>query len=263
MPHEQQIRASGYAFPEIAEVLEQVILQLDLYDTVISTGDAMIPRFKYKDHNLWDMIRGCEDEYLAEIVEVPVKDDEDDYGDEKATPRVTRVYYDKLRDIRCGFMDVRYPNGWPIGLRELHCDMCDAWHTDFQFQGLHPLLQFLGDMTMCFRGNGARLKIGLARISTNMAPNSCFEYSCEEAVTFAKHLKKLCVAVAAGGEGVATNSMAQPWVTKFVFSAVNMIQNEASLTITEVAPLLQQHGGAMFEGSEGLSRGISNDGGLG
>jgi hypothetical protein len=61
-------------------------------------------------------------------------------------------YSGKRDDLRYGFKDVRYPDGWPIGLRELHCDLCDEWHTDFRFEDMHPLLRFLEDMTVCFRG---------------------------------------------------------------------------------------------------------------
>lgn len=210
-----------------------------------ASREAVIPHHTYNGRRLWSTLRTIEDNFLVHIGEEtePHEADEKDsrnYEDEDSDATASGVsgrYWDRMHILRCGFKDVRYPNGWPVGLRELHCDLCDAWHTAFKLENLHPLLRFLGDMSMCFRGHGSRLIIELAIVNTSLAPKSCFEHSCLEAIEFAKHLQRLCLAVASGGEGVATDSMAEPCVTKLLWRDAQFVRNDHGLTLAEVAPV--------------------------
>jgi hypothetical protein len=166
------------------------------------------------------------------------EDEEEDEDDKKLDFHQT--FWRKMRDLRCGMKDIRYVNnlpvGWPIGLRELHCDLCDKWHTNFKFENLHPLFQFLGEMTMCFRGSGAQLMIDLAIVSEKMAPAGCWKHSCEEALMVARALKKAYEAVQSGG--VAQDFFARPVVTKLVTSDGWTIEDENGLTLEKVTPFV-------------------------
>lgn len=208
----------------------------------------MILRSDYEDQNLWSLVRKFEDEFLTRlrgdmntnsmILDTTLEDEQSCTSDENTINQ----YDERMSDIRSGFRGVRIQNdipvGWPVGLRELHCDLCDRWHTNFLFQNLHPLLRFLEDITLCIRGHGSQVMIKLAIVSSNLAPRTCFEHSRSEAVNFAHHLRRLCLAVGAGGEGVATDSVAQPRITKFVTEYGLVGQNEYGLTLAEVTPLL-------------------------
>jgi len=116
--------------------------------------------------------------------------------------------------IRAGLQGVRFPDGWPPGLRGLHCDLCDRWHSDFRFENLHLLLRFLRNMTVCFRGYGSRLMFSLGIVHEATALKSCFEHSCAEALEFATHYKKTYEAVKAGG--VAGDLMSRPVTCKMI-----------------------------------------------
>jgi hypothetical protein len=206
---------------------------------------AIVPRYIYKKQNLWSLVRSHEDEFIDYMTTGTTRQLVN-YGDAfKMTQKYTfgntlesAKFHETFYNIRAGFQGVRIAHGWPVGLRELHCDLCDKWHTGFRFENLHPLLRFLGGVTLCFRGHGSRLMLELALVSSNLATKSCFEQSCEEALAFAKHLRTLCRAVDAGGEGVATDSMAQPWVTKLVTQDERVVENNKGLTLKEVAPFL-------------------------
>lgn len=91
--------------------------------------------------------------------------------------------------VRQGFRRVRFPNGWPVGLREIYCINCDRFHTRFRFENLHPVLRFLESLTVCFRGHGSRLRLTIGTIAEYRAPKSCYEHYREETLEFAHYLR--------------------------------------------------------------------------
>jgi hypothetical protein len=62
-------------------------------------------------------------------------------------------------NYRGTFMGVRYPDGWPMDLRETHCELCHGFHPRFRFEHVRPLLSFLEDMTLCIQGYGSHLYV--------------------------------------------------------------------------------------------------------
>lgn len=277
MPDTQQNRLSVCHFPDVAELLENILLKLDTQGIATATGvcsfwkaciggsrplmrklfkiatqvkdgdnphfsalteasrNAIIPRYNYQGQNLWNLVRSFEDTQLTNLHEVTGEYlKKDKYRKELRI--ISEPYWEAMYEIRAGFRGVRIPNGWPVGLRELHCDFCDCWHTSFQFENLHPLFEFLENMTMCFRGHGSQLMVGLSTVSDSTAPKECWLHSCEEARVFAKHLIRAWKAVKAGG--VAKDYFAQPVVTKLASSGGWVIESEAGLTLDKVVPFL-------------------------
>jgi hypothetical protein len=116
---------------------------------------------------------------------------------ENAHPQVSEQELKILRknygveryEYRTGFTGVRYPKGWPVGLRETHCDLCDGFHPQFRFEHVHPLLSFLEDMTLCIRGYGPRLYVNFKILQQWQALGSCYDHYCAEVRMLSKRLK--------------------------------------------------------------------------
>jgi hypothetical protein len=184
--HKEREECDGDANPYFEELTED-------------SNNAIILRAEYGGRNLWSTVRKFEDEWFSSMHEGQnLRDMPDNLTEEEQQEWCDNDYWWRMRDVRAGFRGVRYPDGWPVGLRELHCDLCDYWHTDFRFENIHPLLQFLEDMTVCFRGQGQHLKLDICIVSTKLAPMSCLKHSCDEAISFARHLHKALKAVEAG-----------------------------------------------------------------
>ncbi|CAO2647187.1 Nn.00g081090.m01.CDS01 [Neocucurbitaria sp. VM-36] len=136
------------------------------------------------------------------------------YDDQPTGWEVYPPEYKPVR-IRAAFQGVRFPHGWPAGLREIHCEICNKFHTSFRFQNLHPGLRFLEDMTICFRGHGSRLRLQIGTIAEHRAPKSCFEHYVDEMVRFAHGLREATASTAADANQFAT----RPLITKLVTRA--------------------------------------------
>ncbi|KAJ4377292.1 hypothetical protein N0V83_000116 [Neocucurbitaria cava] len=119
--------------------------------------------------------------------------------------------------VRQGFQRVRIPNGWPVGLREIYCIICDGFHTRFRFENLHPMLRFLESLTVCFRGHGSILRLTIGTIAEYRAPKSCYEHYREEMLKFAHYLRYATNLATADtfGNHLAT----RPLITKLVTTA--------------------------------------------
>jgi hypothetical protein len=100
--------------------------------------EAEIPSRGFEDENLWETFRKYEDNQLTSLHEVSEEVAETETY-KKQREELNMVYWEAMREIRNGFQGVRIPDGWPIGLMELHCDLCDKWHTEFRFENLHSL----------------------------------------------------------------------------------------------------------------------------
>jgi hypothetical protein len=98
-------------------------------------------------------------------------------------------YNMQLYDCRAAFVGVRYPDGWPVGLREIHCEVCDGFHPQFRFEHVHPLVSFLEDMTLCVRGYGAHLYVEFNILHEWQAPRSCYEHYCAEVRALSERLR--------------------------------------------------------------------------
>ncbi|KAF1918661.1 hypothetical protein BDU57DRAFT_545488 [Ampelomyces quisqualis] len=244
------------SFPNVAEIVELILLCLDHETVVRATGvckfwkncvagskplmqkiyklpgtiygdenlpfkeltkaarDATVPQFEYQGRNIWNLVRDIEDTFLDSIHDVSTEELEKCSSLDQDNDEETASY--KFYKLRACFMGIRYPNGWPAELQELHCDLCDQWHTDFKYENLHPLFRFLGDVTCCFRGNSKHLVFAISIVSTQLAPASCWEHSREEALHFAKGLATAYKAVQAGG--TAKDFWLSPPATKLVTS---------------------------------------------
>jgi hypothetical protein len=141
------INVSTFSFPQIAELLEHSLLHLDHADIVVVTGvckywrncvdgsealkrkmhkspvsctadanphfeelteeskDVVVRRFKFAGENLWRIVREMEDEWISSI-----NDGKEGTDDETDDPW-ENSYWGKRHDLRCGFKDVRYPDG--------------------------------------------------------------------------------------------------------------------------------------------------------
>jgi hypothetical protein len=159
--HKEREECDGDANPYFEELTED-------------SKDAIIPRAKYGGRNLWSTVREFEDEWVSSMHEGQnLRDMPDNLTEEEQEEWCDNDYWWRMHDVRAGFRGVRYPDTWPVGLRELHCDLCDYWHTDFRFENIHPLLRFLEETTVCFRGQGQHLKLDICIVSTKLAPMSC------------------------------------------------------------------------------------------
>jgi hypothetical protein len=265
----KDVAISDIVLLEVAEILEIILLQLDHCDIIRAqgvcrfwrnciTGSRLLmtkiyklatlyteddnPHFEtiteqslqktiplYRNRNLWQLVRKIEDKHIRRFVSLT--------DQEWAIARHLRQTYEsRMWRIRWGFQGIRFPNGWPEGLRELHCDLCDGWHTDFRFENLHPLLQFLEDASVCFRGHGTRLMMLLCPISEKLAPKSCFEHSCAEIIEIARHLRFAYDSLKAGGVG--GDFCSKPTMTKIVTNGRWAIEDAHGLTIKSVVPFL-------------------------
>ncbi|KAF2845044.1 hypothetical protein T440DRAFT_408923 [Plenodomus tracheiphilus IPT5] len=116
--------------------------------------------------------------------------------------RNVRRHHEKGRDIRASFRGVRLcGSGWPVGLREIYCEICERFHTRFHFDHVHPALRFLEDANICVRGHGTILLIELDLFNEAAAPRSCYEHYCEEMIDFAKGLSTAIQMISPGGCG--------------------------------------------------------------
>jgi hypothetical protein len=88
-----------------------------------ASSNAVIPRGDYEGQELWKVVRKIEDEFIVEFPGLP--DEEWHEFTFWRLPSSGEPYDSMMYEIRSGFMNVRIPNGWPVGLRELHCDLCD------------------------------------------------------------------------------------------------------------------------------------------
>lgn len=109
--------------------------------------------------------------HLATIREHPASEvsfwDREDYGMD-------------LYDMRGSFRGVRKPNGWPDGLKEIHCKCCDVFHTPFRYQNIHPALRFLEGFDFCFRGYDAQLFIEWRLFFEDEATKECYGEYCTQ-----------------------------------------------------------------------------------
>ncbi|KAF2024204.1 hypothetical protein EK21DRAFT_94266 [Setomelanomma holmii] len=237
------------------ENVETILLSLEPLDIVRATqvctawrdcinGSSMNTRII----TCGNTIREFKDAYLNSLHEKPTAalEEEQEHGkdrhdEEEAKKEDWRQSYCiNMYNIRTCFMGIRHngdvPDGWPIGLRKIHCDLCDEWHSNFRFENLHPLIQFLGDTTMCFRGHGAQLLMSLGMMSEDQAPKSCWEHACQEVLEFAKQISKAYKAIQAGGVG--QHQAARPIVTKLTTDGEQTVEDEKGLKLDKVVPLI-------------------------
>ncbi|KAH3965872.1 hypothetical protein HBH70_112440 [Parastagonospora nodorum] len=265
-------------FPQIIEVVEQVLLCLDhtcitratavcsfwkncvansqpllrktlklpyhpskdpnpnFHDLIEESKNAVIPYGKFRGDNLWQRVREFEDNWIDDMHKMTAEE----RGEQLELESTLNTNYCwRMKNIRDGFQGVRFPDGWPIGLRELHCDLCEKWHADFRHENLHPLLQFLDDMNVCFRGYGTQLLFCFHPLDSERsgtAPESCWKHAGEEAVCFAQHLQKAHKAVEIGS--VAKDLWLRYPATKLVLGNKVIVENANGLTLDQVVPFL-------------------------
>jgi len=276
-PEPQALPFQHSAFPQIAEILEEILRCLDhtcitraaavcrfwrncvansqpllrktlklpyqpsndsnpnFHGLTEESRHAVIPYSYFEGENLWQRVREFEDKWINAMHQMT---------DEERTKKIefdsnNKHYWRKMRHIRNGFQGVRFPDGWPIGLRELHCDLCEMWHTEFRHENLHPLLQFLDDTNVCFRGYGTKLLLCFNPFGSNdsgKAPESCWKHVGEEAVYFAQHLQKACKVIESGS--VAKDLWLRYPVTTLARGNRVLVENANGLTLDQVVPFV-------------------------
>lgn len=211
----------------------------NFHDMTEESKDTVIPYGYFDGENLWQRVREFKDKWIDGMHQVT--DEEREEKIEFEFQFDSSNYWQKMRHIRNVFQGVRFPDGWPIGLRELHCDLCEMWHADFRHEDLHPLLQFLDDTNVCFCGYGKQLLLcfdSLGSERSGKAPKSCWKHAGEEADYFAQHLQKACKAVETGS--VAKDLWFQYPATKLVRGNRVLVENANGLTLDQVVPFISR-----------------------
>lgn len=108
-------------------------------------------------------------------------------------------YFDALHDLSATFQGVRLPHGWPRGLNNIYCEICERFHTRLRFEHLHPAVRFLEDANICIRGQGTILLFRFCMFDTPEAQRSCYDHYCKETIVFAKDLIKAVHSMDSGG----------------------------------------------------------------
>lgn len=108
-------------------------------------------------------------------------------------PKTAReVYADfihGLHETRRAFRGIRSSHGWPIGYGEIYCELCERFHTKLKHDHLHPMLRFLEDVDICFKGNGTKLYAAFVFFKEADVPQSCWNDSMTMYLLMARNLK--------------------------------------------------------------------------
>lgn len=143
------------------------------------------------------------------------------------------------RKYRCGLRDFRRPNGWPSGYHEIHCNICDGFHLDFKFSKVHPLLHFLEDVSLCFRGHGPHLYLDINIVADCDAPLSCYEHYCTEIRFLGNRLRRATDLIESCG--LDKDLFIRPACTRLVSDAnqgFDTVDNPDGVTLAEALPFL-------------------------
>jgi len=198
--------------------------------------NVIIPGGEYKGRKLWSVVREVEEEYLANFRNLTV----DGWKTKRELEEWLRdsTYTDDMYKIRAGLQRVRNrrTNVWPAGYREIRCDLCTYWHSAFRFDHLHPRLQFLGHLPICFRGNATQLILNIRLISDWKTTKAGFRRALTDAIAFAQHLKKALDDLETGLSG--NDLAARPMIEHLVACNCTMIQNSAGLRLRDVVLFL-------------------------
>lgn len=145
-------------------------------------------------------------------------------------------YAEKRKHYRFGFMDFRFPNGWPSEYYQIHCNVCDGFHAKFNFENLHPLLSFLENLDLCVRGNGTQMFFRYDFVSDYDSPKSCYEHICANirylgrSLELASGLLDRC--------NLKNDLFTRPICTRLVGSDFDIIENPGGITLLEVISFL-------------------------
>lgn len=119
-----------------------------------------------------------------------------------------------LYNTRSAFRGIRSSNGWPIGYGEIHCDLCERFHTKLKHEHLHPMLRFLEDVDICFKGNGTKLYAEFKIVKEADVPQSCWNDSMAMYLFMARNLKSTWKSM--HRYGIQNDMAAMPLITDLV-----------------------------------------------
>ncbi|KAH7071096.1 hypothetical protein BKA63DRAFT_568248 [Paraphoma chrysanthemicola] len=102
-----------------------------------------------------------------------------------------RLWRSQLFRCRYACRDIRdrRTDTWPSAWNEIHCHLCNTFHTKFLFSNVHPILNFLEDSSVCFRGHGARLVVVKIIGCDSEAPNAIMEEEIQALTSYAGQLR--------------------------------------------------------------------------
>ncbi|CBY00239.1 predicted protein [Plenodomus lingam JN3] len=149
-------------------------------------------------------------------------------------------YFDALHDLSATFQGVRLPHGWPRGLNNIYCEICERFHTRLRFEHLHPAVRFLEDANICIRGQGTILLFRFCMFDTPEAQRSCYDHYCKETIVFAKDLIKAVHSMDSGGFSTKSfrvrlrPSLSHRAEHKGRFHEIVAMVNQAAITVDEL-----------------------------
>ncbi|KAJ4293519.1 hypothetical protein N0V90_008802 [Kalmusia sp. IMI 367209] len=142
---------------------------------------AIIPGGRYENRSVLDICSADLEKFMDRAVET-------------SHPMIANArlveYYENVRYVRGMFQGMRIPNGWPIALQQIYCELCQGFHARFQHHNLHPLLRFLEDVDICWKGRGSRIYMATHIVHHIEVPRSCWEHYGEMFMLEARKLKR-------------------------------------------------------------------------
>jgi hypothetical protein len=191
-----------------------------------------IPRGPHAGESVLELYLRADEQYLLDLNGLS------GYMD---NPTLLKNHRRILQQYRGALRGVRFPHGWPVGLREIHCYSCDGFHRQFRAQHLHPLLRFLDDTTLCLRGCGSHLFLNTTIITSLDAPETCYRHYCDDVKYIAKSLTAAFKAMEVSR--LQHELLAQPICTRLVlqgYSDSRIVSNDRGVTLSDaLSPLTQ------------------------
>ncbi|KAH4593503.1 hypothetical protein HBI55_075950 [Parastagonospora nodorum] len=146
-------------------------------------------------------------------------------------------YNNKRFRYRFSCRNIRRPDGWPGGFKEIFCYICECFHTQFKFENLHPLLAGLEDVQICFRGQVSHILFTANTRYDPKLPRSCFDRiiaDFRELATLLTNARDIM-----NHNQLHNDLLTRPLSTRLVSATgLNIAENMCGITLGEAIPLL-------------------------